>query len=245
VGLRHDRPEAIERLLVEDKLSYLPFAIAPEVLDENHRAAAQQLASLRFYDLRADCPTHAGILLFGTRPLDWIEGAYVQFVRYAGAGLDSDVRSDKTLSGDLLSLLRQIEDLLGIQVEQRPVPVSMLQEQTIADYPERALRELVMNAIMHRSYETTTPVRIYWFEDRVEIHSPGGLYGEATPENFPAQTAYRNPVLAEAMKVLGFVNRFGRGVAVARAELARNGNPAPDFLLDDPQRVVVTVRRRP
>ena len=88
----------------------------------------------------------------------------------------------------------------------------MLRESTVRDYPPAAVRELLNNAIMHRWYEAAGPVRLHWFSDRIELQSPGGLYGEARPENFPRRNAYRNPVLAEAMKVLGFVNRFGRGV---------------------------------
>ena len=49
----------------------------------------------------------------------------------------------------------------------------------------------------------------------------------------PAQTSYRNPVLAEALKTLGAVNRFGRGVERARAALAKNGNRAPEFFFGD------------
>jgi ATP-dependent DNA helicase RecG len=87
-----------------------------------------------------------------------------------------------------------------------------------------------MNAVMHRWYEgSTAPIRYYWFSDHIEIQSPGGLFGEATPQNFPNQNAYRNPVIAEAMKTLGFVNRFGRGVIRAQSALAENGNPAAEF----------------
>ena len=99
-----------------------------------------------------------------------------------------------------------------------------------------------MNAIMHRSYDATGPVRMYWFSDRIEIQSPGGLYGEASPENFPKRNSYRNPVLAEALKTLGFVNRFGMGVLRAQEALERNGNPPAEFEFD-PGYVQVTVRR--
>ncbi|MBL9126696.1 MAG: transcriptional regulator, partial [Verrucomicrobiales bacterium] len=55
----------------------------------------------------------------------------------------------------------------------------------------------------------------------------------ATPQNFPRQTSYRNPTVAEALKVLGFVNRYGRGVARAQEALARNGSPAARFEFGD------------
>ena len=98
---------------------------------------------------------------------------------------------------------------------------------------------------MHRSYEgTNAPVRVTWFTDRIEIVNPGGPYGIVTTTNFgqPGVTDYRNPHLAEAMKVLGYVQRFGVGIATARKLLAENGNPPPEF---DPRdtHVLVTIRR--
>jgi ATP-dependent DNA helicase RecG len=104
-----------------------------------------------------------------------------------------------------------------------------LEETSVADYPEVAVRELLVNAVLHRSYEAAAPVFLYQFADRIEIHNPGPLYGEARPENFPTQTSYRNPILAEAMRTLGAVNRFGRGVIRAQDALKRNGNPQATF----------------
>jgi ATP-dependent DNA helicase RecG len=101
-----------------------------------------------------------------------------------------------------------------------------------------------MNAVLHRTYESNTPIRFYWFSDRVEIQSPGGLYGEASPENFPNQNSYRNPVLAEAMKALGFVNRFGRGVLRAQESLRQNGSHSAEFRFD-PNFVLATIRAHP
>ena len=70
-------------------------------------------------------------------------------------------------------------------VTSRPMPVSMLREQIVFNYPELALRELLMNACMHRDYQSNMPIRIYQFSNRIEILNAGGLYGEARPENFP------------------------------------------------------------
>jgi ATP-dependent DNA helicase RecG len=140
--------------------------------------------------------------------------------------------TEKCLSGDLLTVLRELESLVDLHIESHPVPTSTLRERQTVNYPRLALRELLMNAVLHRSYESNTPIRFYWFNDRVEIQSPGGLYGEASPENFPTQNSYRNPVLAEAMKALGFVNRFGRGVVRAQEALNRNGNQPAEFLFD-------------
>jgi len=74
------------------------------------------------------------------------------------------------------------------------------------------------------------------------MHNPGGLYGQVTSGNFgKGVTDYRNPLIAEAMHVLGYVQRFGFGVPLARRHLRNNGNPEPDFQFE-PTYVAVTVR---
>ena len=224
-------------------LTYLSNAVSPDVLAENHRSTREQMSSLRFYDLTNDCPTYAGILLFGKDPLRWLPGAYVQFVRYRGRLITDDVEAEHVFSGDLVTMLRDLDQYVALQNNLRPEPETLLRESYSLTYPARALRELLINAIAHRFYEgSTAPIRFSWFADHIEIQSPGGLYGEATPENFPRQTSYRNPVLAEALKVLGYVNKFGRGVLVAQETLARNGNPPADFEFQH-NYVLVIVRR--
>ncbi|MEO5726264.1 MAG: ATP-binding protein, partial [Byssovorax sp.] len=83
------------------------------------------------------------------------------------------------------------------------------------------------------------------FDDRVEIQSPGGPYGLVTKESFgkPGVTDYRNPTLAEAMKTLGFVQRFGVGIATANRALSANGNPPIAWQVDD-RYVLAVVRRK-
>lgn len=120
----------------------------------------------------------------------------------------------------------------GNIIKERPQKADSFQEQSIRNYPYWALRELVMNAIMHRSYESNAPIYIYEFSNRIEIINSGGLFGEATPQNFPNASDYRNVVLAESMKILGYVNRFNYGVKRAKAELEKNGNGEPVFHLD-------------
>ena len=223
---------------------YRHHAVAPEVVAENHRPVEQQLASLRFFDGPNGCPTHAGLLLFGTDVRAWLPGAYIQFLRLDGVTLSDPVLNDKVLDGDLLTVLRELDALVDAQLAQVPVASSTLREEIVENYPRVAVRELVMNGVMHRDYGSTAPLRISWFDDRVEVQSPGALFGEASPENFPAQTSYRNPVVAEALKVLGFVNRYGRGVLRAQDALRKNGSPPATFTFDAGY-VLATIRRRP
>lgn len=224
-------------------LDYRQQAIAPEVIAENGRSVEQQLASLRFFELARRCPTHAGIVLFGLDVRKWLPGAYVQFLRVDGDSLSGTVTNDRELGGDLLTVLRELDALVDAQLVQFPVSDSALRERNVEAWPRVAVRELLMNAVMHRDYASTAPLRISWLNDRLEIQSPGGLYGEATRENFPLQTSYRNPVIAEAMKGLGYVNRYGRGVLRAQEALSRNGSPPAEFQFDTGY-VLATIRRR-
>jgi len=224
-------------------IDYRAQAIAPEVIAENHRPVEQQLASLRFFDQSKGCPTNAGIVLFGLDVRRWLPGAYVQFLRVDGDTLGADVINEREIYGDLLTVLRELDALVDAQLAQFPVATSSLRERTVESYPRAAVRELLMNAILHRDYASTAPLRITWLCDRLEIQSPGGLYGEASPQNFPTQTSYRNPVIAEALKALGYVNRYGRGVIRAQEALAANDSPPAEFQFDAGY-VLATIRRR-
>ena len=67
----------------------------------------------------------------------------------------------------------------------------------------------------------------------------------ASPENFPRQTDYRNPIIAEAMSTLGYVNAYGRGVIRSQDALAKNGNPPAEFVKHEPAQFLATIRGKP
>ena len=235
----------LDELLLESFANdYLPRVIDAALLAENKRTPKEQMASLRFFDLGRDVPTYAGILVFGRDPLEFLPGAFIQFVRFDGRTLVDAVQDEKEIAGNLLTQLIQLDNLLPLQVHVSRVPSRGMQHEEIPDYPRIAIRELALNAVMHRSYEgTSAPVRINWFTDRVEIHNPGGLYGQVTPANYERVSDYRNPVVAEAMKVLGYVERFGTGISRSNAALKANGNPPPEFMFEATN-VLVTIRGR-
>jgi len=229
--------DQIVHSLFED---YRTAAIAPEIIEENDRDRLQQMAALGLWHTLNQCLTNAGVLLFSESPQNWLPGAYLQFVRYEGIGLDSEILDERSFGGDLVTTLRELDAFLKTLFPSRPVPDSALREKQITPYPTWAVRELLMNAVMHRDYQSNAAIRFYWFSDRVEIQNPGGLYGNAT--NFPNQNDYRNPKIAEAMKTLGYVNRFGRGIATVQAELTKNENPPAEFETTQTTFFLATVR---
>ena len=224
---------------------YLPATVSPEVLAQNERDEHEQMKALRLVT-RDDTPTVTAILMLGKNPRIWFPGAYIQFVRYDGEEIPSPIVDQSELKGALPDQLREVDQLLKLQVS---TVLDTREDRNVEkpDYPLEALRELVRNAVIHRNYQNSnTPVRITWFNDRVQISSPGSVYGEVTKQNFgkPDVTSYRNPSIAEAMKSQGFMERFGRGIPTARRALAENGNPPPDFAVGDTF-VFATIGRRP
>ena len=204
---------------------FLPKAVASEILADDKRPLEEQLASLGFFDLRYNCPTNGCIILFGGNPGRYFPGAYVQYVRFKGVDRAGEIINEHKFGNNLCHDLIKIDAFVETSVSQkRPIPISVLREETVANYPYWATRELLMNAIMHRDYETNAPIQFYEYDDCIEIQNPGGLYGKVSPENFPNVSDYRNPFIAEAMKILGYVNRFSRGVYRVQKELTENGN---------------------
>ncbi len=216
---------------IRDK--YLTQAIDEETLTTDGRDFKEQLTSLRLYSKQYDCPTMAAVILFGKNPRYFMPGCYIQYVKFEGKDKAGKILNEKEFKGSLSVLLPRLENFVNDAiVTQRPEEVSLLREKTVTNYPGPALRELLMNACMHRDYQSNTPIRLYQFDNRIEIMNAGGLYGEARPENFPSVNAYRNPIIAEAMKVMKYVNMFNRGVSRVQEYLKQNGSMPAQFNID-------------
>lgn len=202
---------------------YLPSVVARDVLAANERSHEQRLAATKMIAGEADTrPTVLGVLVVGKSPADWLPGAYTQFLRLAGDDLTAPILDEEAIFGMITDQIRRLEEKLETHNLRGVQFADLDRESRVEEYSLDALRQLVRNAFMHRSFEATNaPVRVYWFDDRIEIHNPGGPFGSVTPENFgqPGVTDYRNPNLAEALRALGFVQRFGAGIAIARKAL--------------------------
>lgn len=215
---------------------YLPSAVAPEILARNNRTTEEQLRSLRFLFHERETgkifPTITGLISVGKDPQNHLPGAYVQFLRFAGRELTDPIKDQKEISGPLHYLMPGLDGIFKAHINIETDFQSGTVEKQRPDYPLVALQQIARNAVLHRNYEgTNAPVRISWFEDRIEILNPGGPFGQVGIENFgqPGITDYRNAHIAEAMKVFGYVQRFGVGIATARNALKVNGNPDLEF----------------
>jgi ATP-dependent DNA helicase RecG len=235
----------LNRVVFENE--FLPQAIAADVLMANRRSYEERLASLGMIASIDDpTPTVTGILTLGTSPRSWVPCAYVQFLRIRGTQWGDPIADEQEIDGTIDLVLRRLDEKIKANLS---VAVDFTSGSTTeirsSPYPLSALQQLTRNAVMHRTYEgTNAPVRVYWFDDRIEISNPGGPYGTVTPENFgrPGVSDYRNPSIASVLKTFGFVQRFGFGIAEARRALESNGNPPPVFEVE-PAIVLATIRR--
>ena len=272
VGPRRDiASEAEERILIERRTAYMPTfdttpcfhakisdldtdkfadtyllkAVSESELENDGRTIEEKMAAVGMYDLDNNCPTFGAIALFGKNPKRFMPGLYTQFVRFKGLDKTSEVDDERQFAGRYFEVLPQLEAFLEMSIiRKRPVQVSILREDMVFNYPYWVLRELLLNAYMHRDMQGNAPIRLYEFEDRIEIMNPGGLYGNARPENFPRVNDYRNPLVAAAFKTMGYVNMFNRGVGEVQKQLKENGNTPAVFNVDNLTTFEAIVYRR-
>ena len=218
------------------ELLYLPEAFSADALEKNDRTIEERLAATKMIASADEpVPTVLGMLVLGRRPTDFLPGAYVQFLRIAGEERGTPIVDSARIDEPLGEAMSTLDTILRAHVRTSVEVGTARTEVRHTTYPLLALQELVRNAVMHRSYESGhSPVQVYWFNKHIEIISPGGAYGDITPENFgqPGLVAYRNPNLADAMRVTGLVQRYGIGIPLVRRELRANQQAPPEYRVD-------------
>ena len=112
----------------------------------------------------------------------------------------------------------------------------------VPDYSERALREALANALIHRDYQRLGAVHFQWHPDRIEVSSPGGFPEGVRLDNLLVTAPRpRNPLLADTFKRAGIVERTARGIDTIFYEQLRNGRPAPSYDRSDAASVTVVI----
>ena len=188
--------------------------------------------------------TVAGALLFGHQPQRMLPTARMEFARFEGAVAGEIILDRKTIEGRLPQQLDQMESLLRLHLRDAGV-IRGFGPEVQAELPPEMLRESLTNALVHRDYSLSAPVRVILFDDRLEIHSPGQLPNGVTVENVRAGIhVERNPIILSLMSKLGLMTRLGTGIVRIFRLAAERGLPEPE-LEERVAEFVVTLYRMP
>lgn len=137
-------------------------------------------------------------------------------------------------TGPVLLTLKTIFDLVEVRVDRKSVMLPNGQQLQVADLPEAAVREAIINAVMHRDYRTAGDVAIEHAPTKISVTSPGPFPpGVGVHNVLTTPSKARNKCLASAMRLLGLAETAGTGVDRMYSEMARIGHAPPSFAAGD------------
>ena len=158
-------------------------------------------------------PTLAGILFFGEDPQRFIPYARIIAAYFPGTDTSIPPADKKDLDGKILDILENSSKFLGLYVKEKH-EIRGFEPELYPEIPMAVLREGVVNAIVHRDYTINAPIRLFIFEDRIEIRTPGRLPNTVTIESMKIAGCHvlRNPTLYNLLYKVGMVTDIGSGV---------------------------------
>jgi ATP-dependent DNA helicase RecG len=162
--------------------------------------------------LVGDHPTMAGVILFGRRPQQHLPFAQINAARFPGTDVSGNPSDVKGLTGRLLDVIDQAQRFLRLHL---PVPheIRGFEPEAKPELPEEALREAIVNAVAHRDYTVHGPVRLFIFDDRIEIHAPGKAPNTVDEAAMRAGVhVVRNPHIYARLSDAGLITRAGSGI---------------------------------
>lgn len=194
-------------------------------------------------------PTLAGLLTFGKYPQQFVPQLVITFLQFYGT-----TETEKTPRGERFLDNRKFEGPIPEMVTEtvnhvlatirKSSLIEGLFRRDVPEYPEEAVREAVLNAVAHRDYSPYVRgsyIQVRLFADRLEVQSPGGLYGNVTEENLEEESSTRNSVLMRLMEDLHLVENRGSGIR-AMLEAMRRANLEPPRFEDKRSSFWVTFR---
>ncbi len=179
-------------------------------------------------------PTVAGMLLFGFDPQFFLPQSGLTFVRFSGSelrgpgGLPGYTRRDE-ITGPLAQVIERTWTILLHEMRVEAI-VTGLRRQERAEYPQIAVREALVNAVCHRDYRLGgRRIEIRMFDDRLEVHSPGGLPGYITIDNIVEEHFSRNPRLVNGLYHWNYIEELGLGIDKMIEAMVKAGHAQPSF----------------
>lgn len=199
-----------------------------------------QILNLMGITTKEGKPTIAGVMLFALYPQAFFPQLRIIATHVPGTtvGEVSDTGErfldSKGLEGTLLEQLQEALEFVRVNSKTSiSINDKTGQRTDTPDYPNGAVRELVMNALIHRDYSIHTqgmPIQLQIFSDRMVISNPGGLYGRLTIDELgQAQPATRNPTIVSIMELLGATENRYSGIPTVRRIMQESGHPEPVF----------------
>jgi ATP-dependent DNA helicase RecG len=185
--------------------------------------------------------TAAGLLLLGRDPSVCFPHCRVQLDAFSGVAKDAKAIDHATAVGDIASVVDQTLSFIDRNVR-HPLRVIGLKRIEVAEYPEEAIREAIVNALAHRDYEDATRhVVVEVFKDRIVISSPGGPPGDAKMaviNRGTAKSRSRNPLIAQGLRFMELMEERGTGILRMKAAMLGHGLDEPKLAIDDDYFVV-------
>lgn len=238
----HDELRTIDRATLENlsKDNVMEYLI-------KLRRQKQNLVNLkdeRLLETQGICqdglPTLAGLMLFSEYPQEFfpqlsVTAMVVQGKAIGQLGDDGERFVDnKRIEGTIAQILEETLAFVRRNMKIKTIITKDGNRDDKPEYPIKALREIVLNALIHRDYSMHTdssPIRLIMYEDRLELENPGGLYGRITVDNLGKVAAdTRNPYIAGALEIMiDTENRFS-GIPTVITELKNADMPAPIFI---------------
>ncbi|MCO6559046.1 MAG: putative DNA binding domain-containing protein [Bifidobacterium sp.] len=200
----------------------------------------KQILNLMGITTKEGKPTIAGIMFFAVYPQAFFPQLRIIATHVPGTAVgelsDTGERflDSKGLDGTLLEQLQEALEFVGTNTK-TSISISDTTGERVdmPDYPIGAVRELVMNALIHRDYSIHTqgmPVQLQIFSNRMVISNPGGLYGRLSIDELgQAQPVTRNPTIVSIMELLGITENRYSGIPTVRRIMRENGQPEPVF----------------
>lgn len=245
---------------------YLVNVAGDQMAPQSAEDWEKRLTGLGFMVDRPDGPaacTIAGLILFGRSPRRCLRYAGVRWMSFAGDTKDYQAQDDTVLDGPLVALWEGrpgagrniVEDGLLERLIDRMRPFISdegseinegLRRESSYRYPFDAVREALLNALVHRDWTRSMEVEVVNYADRLEVTSPGALQNSMTIEKMLAgQRSARNPIIVEIMRDYGYVDARGMGVRRKIVPLTREytRKEAEFDLTDDYLRVEIPARQ--